>query len=101
MKSMLDAARLLLYQTVAQFKRDPEKAMVMAHEAKWLAKEALQKIMWWGGEICSSTSLFRQYPLERFFRDMHVHMLHGYHDAPAQVVGAAELGEPYDVTKVR
>jgi len=101
MKSLLDASRLLLYQTVALFKRDPERAMVMAHEAKWLAKEALMKIMWWAGEICGSTSLFQKYPLERFFRDMHVHMLHGYHDTPAQVVGAAELGEPYDVSKTR
>jgi alkylation response protein AidB-like acyl-CoA dehydrogenase len=101
MKSMLDASRLLLYHTVALFKRDQERAMLMAHEAKWLAKEALRSIMWWAGEVCSSTSLFRKYPLERFFRDMHVHMLHGYHDTPAQVVGAAELGEPYDITKVR
>lgn len=101
MKSILDASRLLLYQTVALFKRDPGKAMVMAHEAKWLAKEALMKIMWWAGEVCGSTSLFRKYPLERFFRDMHVHMLHGHHDAAAQVVGAQQLGEPYDVNRVR
>jgi alkylation response protein AidB-like acyl-CoA dehydrogenase len=101
LKSFLDASRLLLYNAVMTFKRDSEKAMVMAHEAKWMAKEMLRKVMWGVGEMAGSTSLFEKHPLERFYRDMHVHMLHGVQDVSAQIVGAAELGEPYDVNRAR
>jgi alkylation response protein AidB-like acyl-CoA dehydrogenase len=99
LKSMLDASRLLLYNAVRMFKRDPDGAMVAAHEAKWMAKETLGKVMWSAAEICGSTSLFQKHPLERFYRDMHLHMMHGRHDIAAQIVGAAELGEPYDVNR--
>jgi alkylation response protein AidB-like acyl-CoA dehydrogenase len=51
--------------------------MVAAHEAKWMAKETLEKIMWSAAEVCGSTSLFEKHPLERFYRDMHLHMMHG------------------------
>ena len=99
LKSMLDASRLILYNAVRMFKRDPDGAMIAAHEAKWMAKEALQKVMWSTAEICGSTALFERHPLERFYRDMHLHMMHGRHDIAAQIVGAAELGEPYDVNR--
>jgi alkylation response protein AidB-like acyl-CoA dehydrogenase len=99
LKSMLDASRLILYNAARMFKKDSQAAMVAAHEAKWMAKETLEKVMWSAGEICGSTSLFQKYPLERFYRDMHLHMMHGRHDIAAQVVGAAELGEAYDVNR--
>ena len=99
LKSMLDAARLILYSAVRMFQADPEGAMVAAHEAKWMAKETLEKVMWNAAEICGSTALFQKHPLERFYRDMHLHMMHGRHDIAAQIVGAAELGEPYDVNR--
>ena len=99
LKSMLDAARLILYTAVRMFKTDPAGAMVAAHEAKWLAKETLQKMMWSTAEICGSTALFVKHPLERFYRDMHLHMMHGRHDIAAQIVGASELGEPFDVNR--
>ncbi len=99
LKSLLDAARLLLYGAVKMFKQDPDAAMVAAHEAKWMAKETLQKVMWSVAEACGSTSLFQKHPLERFYRDMHLHMLHGRHDVAAQIVGASELGEAYDVNR--
>jgi len=99
LKSMLDASRLTLYSAVRMFKVDSDGAMIAAHEAKWMAKETLQKIMWSAAEVCGSTSLFQKYPLERFYRDMHLHMMHGRHDVAAQIVGASELGEPYDVNR--
>jgi len=99
LKSMLDASRLTLYNAVRMFRQDPDGAMVAAHEAKWMAKETLEKIMWSTAEVCGSTSLFQRYPLERFYRDMHLHMMHGRHDIAAQIVGASELGEPYDVNR--
>jgi alkylation response protein AidB-like acyl-CoA dehydrogenase len=99
LKSMLDASRLILYNAVRMFKNDLDGAMVAAHEAKWMAKETLEKVMWSAAETCGSTSLFEKHPLERFYRDMHLHMMHGRHDIAAQVVGAAELGEAYDVNK--
>lgn len=99
LKSMIDAARLILYTAARMFKKDPEHAMVAAHEAKWMAKETLQKLMWSAAEVCGSTSLFQNHPLERFYRDMHLHMIHGRHDIAAQVVGASELGEAYDVNR--
>ena len=37
--------------------------------------------------------------LERFYRDMHLRMMHGRHDIAAQIVGAAELGEDYDTNR--
>jgi alkylation response protein AidB-like acyl-CoA dehydrogenase len=79
---LLDASRLLLYGAVRMFKQDPDAAMVAAHEAKWVAKETLEKVMWWVAEVCGSTSLFQKHPPERFYRDMHLHMLHGRHDMP-------------------
>jgi alkylation response protein AidB-like acyl-CoA dehydrogenase len=99
LKSLIDASRLLLYNSVRMFKNDPDAAMVAAHEAKWMAKETLEKLMWNAAEICGSTSLFQNRPLERFYRDMHLHMLHGRHDVAAQIIGASELGEPYDVNR--
>jgi alkylation response protein AidB-like acyl-CoA dehydrogenase len=99
LKTMLDASRLILYNAVRMFKSDSENAMLAAHEAKWMAKESLEKIMWSAGELCGSTALFVKHPLERFYRDMHLHMMHGRHDVAAQIVGAAELGEPYDVNR--
>lgn len=99
LKSLLDGARLVLYTAVRMFKTDPAGGMVAAHEAKWLAKETLQKMMWNTAEICGSTALFVKHPLERFYRDMHLHMMHGRHDIAAQIVGAAELGESYDVNR--
>ena len=99
LKSMLDAARLILYSAVRMFKKDPHQAMVAAHQAKWMAKETLDKVMWSAAEVCGSTALFQKYPLERFYRDMHLHMMHGRHDIAAQIVGASELGEPYDVNR--
>jgi alkylation response protein AidB-like acyl-CoA dehydrogenase len=99
LKSMLDASRLILYNAVRMFKSDPDNAMVAAHEAKWLAKETLEKIMWSAAELCGSTALFVKHPLERFYRDMHLHMMHGRHDIAAQIVGASELGETYDVNR--
>ena len=62
LKSMLDASRLLLYNTVRMFKTNPDGAMVAAHEAKWMAKETLEKIMWSAAEVCGSTSLIRKTP---------------------------------------
>ena len=99
LKSMLDASRLILYNAVRMFKKDPDGAMIAAHEAKWMAKETLQRVMWSAAEISGSTALFQKHPLERFYRDMHLHMMHGRHDIAAQIVGAAELGEPYDVNR--
>lgn len=99
LKSLLDASRLLLYRAVTRYKHDRDKAMVEAHGAKWMVKETLQKVMWGVAELTGSTSLFEKYSLERFYRDMHVHMLHGRHDVAAQIVGAAEFGEPYDVNR--
>jgi alkylation response protein AidB-like acyl-CoA dehydrogenase len=99
LKSMLDASRLTLYTAVRIFKGDTDGAMIAAHEEKWMAKETLQKIMWSAAEVCGSTSLFERFPLERFYRDMHLHMMHGRHDVAAQIVGASELGEPYDVNR--
>jgi alkylation response protein AidB-like acyl-CoA dehydrogenase len=99
LKSMLDASRLILYNAVRMFKTDPAGALVAAHEAKWMAKETLEKVMWSSAEICGSTALFVKHPLERFYRDMHLHMMHGRHDIAAQIVGASELGEPYDTNR--
>jgi len=36
--------------------------------------------------------------LERFYRDMDLHMLHD-RDIVAQIVGASELGEPFDLNQ--
>ncbi len=99
LKSMLDAARLILYSAVRMFKNSPNEAMIAAHEAKWMAKETLEKIIWSTAEICGSTALFVKHPLERFYRDMHLHMMHGRHDIAAQIVGAAELGEEFDTNR--
>ena len=78
---------------------NPDRAMIAAHEAKWMAKETLEKVMWSAAEICGSTALFQKHPLERFYGNMHLHMMHGRHDIAAQIVGAAELGEPHDVNR--
>jgi len=99
LKSMIDASRLILYNAVRMFKNEPDAAMVAAHEAKWMAKETLEKVMWSAAEVCGSTSLFQKHPLERFYRDMHLHMMHGRHDIAAQIVGASELGEAYDTNR--
>jgi hypothetical protein len=44
------------------FKHDVDGAMVAAHEAKWMAKETLQKVMWSAAEVCGSTALFENIP---------------------------------------
>ncbi|NIO09203.1 MAG: hypothetical protein GTO40_14805 [Deltaproteobacteria bacterium] len=99
LKALLDASRLLLYKAVTRYKQDANEAMVQAHGAKWMIKEMLYRVIAGVGELAGSTALFEQHPLERFCRDMHVHMLHGRHDIAAQIVGASEFGEPYDVNR--
>jgi alkylation response protein AidB-like acyl-CoA dehydrogenase len=59
-----------------------------------MAKETLEKVTWSAAEVCGSTALFQEYPVERLYPDMHVHMMHGRPDVAAQIVGAAELDEP-------
>jgi hypothetical protein len=36
---------------------------------------------------------------ERFYRNMHLRKMHGRHDIAAEIVGAAELGEPFGVER--
>ena len=60
LKSMLDAARLILYSAVRMLKNHPNDAMVAAHEAKWMAKETLEKIIWSSARDLRLDSAIRQ-----------------------------------------
>ena len=60
---MLDAARLFSIAPSECSRHEPDEAMIAAHEAKWIAKETLEKVMWSTGEICGSTALIRQSPI--------------------------------------
>jgi alkylation response protein AidB-like acyl-CoA dehydrogenase len=101
LKTRLDAARLLLYHTALLFPRDYERALLGSLQAKWLTQEALNRLIEVGGDVAGSTALFRDYPLERFYRDMHLHATHSRQVVSAQVVGAAELGAEYHIDRQR
>jgi hypothetical protein len=75
--------------------------MLLGGEAKWLAKSTLNRLLRVGPEISGSSALFERYPLERLYRDGQLHMLHSRLDVVAHMVGAAELGQPYDVNRER
>ncbi len=101
LKTRLDAARLLLYHTALLFQRDRQRALLGSLQAKWITQDTLNRIIELGGDVAGSTALFRQYPLERFYRDMHLHATHSRQVVSAQVVGASELGAEYNVDRQR
>jgi alkylation response protein AidB-like acyl-CoA dehydrogenase len=100
-KALLDAARLVVYHTALLFRVDQQRALLSSLEAKWITQEVLGKIIKLGGDIAGSTALFQKYPLERYYRDMHVHMTHSRQIVSAQVLGASELGAEYNINRQR
>ena len=101
LKTRLDAARLLLYHTALLFKQDHERALLGSLQAKWITQDTLNRIIEVGGDVAGSTAMFREYPLERFYRDMHLHATHSRQIVSAQVVGASELGAEYHIDRQR
>ena len=92
LKSRIDAARVLYYTAVRHIKEDPKKAMVLAREAQWMTIETGHKASYLIGQAGGSTLLFRKHPVERFMRDLELHLLHERHHAAAQAVAQSELG---------
>jgi alkylation response protein AidB-like acyl-CoA dehydrogenase len=101
LKTLLDAARLVVYHTALLFATDMQRALRGTLEAKWLTQEVLSRIIKLGGDVAGSTALFQKYPLERYYRDMHVHMTHSRQIVSAQILGASELGADYNINRQR
>ena len=97
MKTRIDAVRLLMYTAISNFQDDPEGAMLMANEAKFMAVESVQRFMFLVGQASGPTVLFKNRPVERLIRDLHLHVLHGRQHMMAMCVGQAVLGEPYNL----
>jgi len=97
MKTRLDAVRLLMYTAISNFQADPEGAMLMANEAKFMAVESVNRFMHLAGQAAGPSLLFRNRPVERLIRDLHLHVLHGRQHTMAMCVGQAALGEPYNL----
>ena len=97
MKTRLDAVRLLMYTAISNFQADPDGAMLMANEAKFMAVEAAHRFMFLTGQAGGPTVLFKNRPVERLIRDLHLHTLHGRQHMMAMCVGQAALGEPYNL----
>jgi alkylation response protein AidB-like acyl-CoA dehydrogenase len=97
MKTRIDAVRLLMYTAISNFQSDPDGAMLMANEAKWMAVESVQRFMYLVGQAGGPTVLFKNRPVERLIRDLHLHVLHGRQHMMAMCVGQAALGEPYNL----
>ncbi len=97
LKARIDSVRLMLYTAVMLTRQDMEQGLLMSNEAKWLAVDALEAMMRLGNQAAGSTGLFRKHPYQRLMRDAQVHLLHRRHHVGAQIVGRAELGEPYDL----
>ena len=101
LKARLDATRLLVYRIGKMYRTDFRQAQLLAVEAKCMAQATLYRLMELGGDLAGSTAFVERYPLERFYRDMHVHGLHSRPVAAAQLIGSAQLGEPYDIDRMR
>lgn len=99
LKSLIDASRLLFYRAVQSIPINEHSALLRSNEAKWMAVSTAYRTMEVCGQLMGSTSLFRKYPFERICRDLAVHLLHRRHHVGAQIVGQAELGQPYDLNK--
>lgn len=97
MKTRLDAVRLLMYTAISNFQSDPDGAMLMANEAKFMAVESVGRFMHLTGQAAGPSLLFHNRPVERLFRDLHLHVLHGRQHMMAMCVGQAALGEPYNL----
>lgn len=97
LKARIDAVRLMLYTSVQRTREDMDQGLLMSNEAKWLAVDALEAMIRSGNQAAGSTGLFRKHPYQRLMRDAQVHLLHRRHHVGAQIVGRAELGEPYDL----
>lgn len=97
MKTRIDAVRLLMYTAISNFQADPEGAMLMANEAKFMAVESVNRFMHLAGQAAGPSLLFRNRPVERLIRDLHLHVLHGRQHTMAMCVGQAALGEPYNL----
>lgn len=97
MKTRIDAVRLLMYTAISNFQADPDGAMLMANEAKFMAVESVNRFMHLAGQAAGPSILFKSRPVERLIRDLHLHVLHGRQHAMAMCVGQAALGEPYNL----
>ncbi len=97
MKIRIDAVRLLMYTAISNFQADPDGAMLMANEAKWMAVESVQRFMYLVGQAGGPSVMFKNRPVERLIRDLHLHVLHGRQHMMAMCVGQAALGEPYNL----
>ena len=92
-KTRIDAIRLLFYTGVTNIREDEHGGMLMVEEAKWLAVESAKVLL--VGQAGGSTLLMKKHPVERMLRDLQMHALHGRHFLTADVVGKAQLGQPY------
>ncbi len=101
LKTRIDATRLLLYHTALLFADARDRALLASLEVKWMAQETLGRLIQLSGDVAGSTAFFQDHPLERFVRDMQLHLTHSRQIVSAQVVGAAELGAPYNVDRQR
>lgn len=96
-KARIGAARLAFRHAVQVVQKDVHRGLLLSNEAKFLAVDALNVMIHLGNQAAGSTALFTDYPYERLMRDAHVHLLHRRQHVGLQIVGQAELREPYNL----
>jgi len=99
LRCRLDAARVLFYHALRMTRIDLVQGLIKSNEAKYMAVDCLNRFFQAGAQVMGSTAYFRDLPLERMCRDMQVHMLHRRHHVGATLVGQAELGLEFDLSR--
>lgn len=97
LKARIGGARLAHRNALRVSQTDMHRGLLLSNEAKFLAVDALDVMIRLGNQAAGSTALFRDYPYQRLMRDAQVHLLHRRHHVGAQIVGQAELHEPYNL----
>jgi alkylation response protein AidB-like acyl-CoA dehydrogenase len=97
----LEAARALIYKTAAELAHGAEfgdDTLPKVTTPQYFATNAALKIVTKAMQAVGGPSLFRHYPLERYYRDVRAGTLHPFtHYWLLEMIGKRALGIPLDV----
>ena len=91
--SIASATEELLVSAAETWKRGDELlGASLSNQVKIMAHRTLSEVLDKVPHLCGSSSLFPKYPLERYMRDMHLHILHDRIEKAKAAVGASTFG---------
>lgn len=101
MQVQLEAARALIYKTAAELAHGADfgdQTLPKVTTAQYFATNAALEVVTQAMQVVGGPSMFRRYPLERWYRDVRAGTLHPFtHYWLLEMIGKLALGIPLDV----